>query len=749
MKKTMKKVTVAGVSGLIAAGLIVGSLEYASHTFREENRVAIAAVSENEETGAENDAELKRADGKNAKVEKEETVYINADAAGVIEDVTVSNWLKAAGISGNIEDFSGLSDIKNIKGEETFTQSDDKLTWDAKGEDIYYQGKTEKELPVNVKISYTLDGEEMEPQDMIGKSGRMEMTVQYENNEKKKIEVNGKEEEVCVPFMLVTGMFLSTDNFANVEVDNGKVISEGSRQVVVGIGMPGLAESLDFDKKAAKKVPDSFTVTADVTDFSMGNTLTYGTSSLLGDLEFDDMENLDDVTDAIDKLIDASAELVSGSEDLEEGIGKLASKYTEFDDGITELTDGIHKLADGGEDLKKGASSYIDGVDSLGEGVNAYVSGTKDLTKGVKKYVKGNQTLADGISALKTALSDFPSQYATFSEGLKKYVNGVKTLTNPDTMTELSTGSASLSNGITTLNEGAAKLEGGVDTIHDSLAALEASYANNEAMIEQLKGLAAASQDETAKATYSALANNLTELTKQQKAGITALKESTASDSALKTGIHSIVTQTAESGALKAGAAKLAAGLGQMANASKELYDSSSTLTDADTKISGGINTVSAAVNQLADGADELTGNNAALQKGAKKLENSGKKLKSGARALTANNDSLRGGIKEILHGIRKLDDGGSKVKDASTKVADGIAELQDGSTRLKDGMIKFDEKGMNKIEEAVNDDLLSLKDRFEALTDASKEYQSFSGIADGMEGTVKFIYETAAIEAE
>lgn len=747
MNKKMKKVTVAGVSGLMAAGLVVGCVEYASHTFREDNRVAIAAVSEQEET--DNAADTGKKAGISDKISKEETVYINADASGMVKDITVSDWLKTTGITGSVEDFSGLSDISNVKGDETFTQSEDKLTWDAQGQDIYYQGKTDKELPVTVNISYSLDGEEMEPQDMVGKSGKMEMKVSYENNEKKTITVNGEEEEVSVPFMLVTGMFLPTDTFTNVKVDNGKVISEGSNDIVVGIGMPGLAKSLDFDKDAADKIPDSFTVTADVTEFSMGNTITYATSSLLGELEFDDIEDLDDLTDSIDTLIDSSAKLVSGSRDLEDGIAKLASKYTEFDEGIVELTDGIHKLADGGSSLKKGASAYIDGVDSLGKGATDYVNGTKTLTKGVKKYVKGNEALANGISSLKEALDEFPAQYQAFSEGLKKYINGVKTLTNPDTMSQLSNGSAALSSGVSAINEGAGKLAGGVDTIHDSLVQLEQSYANNEAMVAQLKNLANAASDPETKATYNALAASLEELTRQQKAGITALKENTASDSALKTGIQSIVSQTSEQGALKAGAVKLAAGMGEMAGASKELYTSSATLEDANTKVGEGIGSVSGAVSQLADGAEELTGNNTALKKGARKLENSGKKLKSGAKELTANNQTLRGGIRELLQGIRKLDNGGTKIKTASTKLTEGIDKLQEGSIELRDGMIKFDNKGINKIDEIVNDDLLSLKDRFEALTEASRDYSSFSGIADSMEGAVKFIYETEAIEAE
>ena len=189
-------------------------------------------------------------------VQKEETVYVNTTAAGDVTDVTVSDWLKNSGDSSEseIKDTSDLTDIKNVKGDETFTQDGDNLTWSTDGKDIYYQGKTDKELPVSVSIKYYLDGKEISPDDLAGKTGHLKMEVTYTNTSKTTKKVNGKNAEIYSPFVMVTGMILSTDNFANVTVDNGKVISDGSRNIVVGLGMPGMKDSLDLDSDLADEI---------------------------------------------------------------------------------------------------------------------------------------------------------------------------------------------------------------------------------------------------------------------------------------------------------------------------------------------------------------------------------------------------------------------------------------------------------------------------------------------------------------
>ena len=235
-------------------------------------------------------------------VSKEETVYVNADASGNPQQITVSNWLKNAGSESSVEDQSDLTNIKNVKGDETFSENGDSLTWNTDGSDIYYQGQSNKDLPVSVKFTYFLDGQEMQPQDLVGKSGHLQIKIQYTNNEKKSAKVDGKNETIYSPFVMLTAMILPDDTFSNVTIDNGKVISDGSRNIVVGVGMPGLKDSLkldtlslstdDEDKNSEDKtldidIPDSVSIEADVTDFSMSSSLTVALSDLLKDIDFD------------------------------------------------------------------------------------------------------------------------------------------------------------------------------------------------------------------------------------------------------------------------------------------------------------------------------------------------------------------------------------------------------------------------------------------------------------------------------
>ena len=214
----------------------------------------------------------------NSEVYKEETVYVNAKASGKTDKVTVSNWLKNSGsVSGDLEDESTLSDIKNVKGDEKYTSDGDKLTWATDGEDIYYQGTTDKKLPVSVKLKYYLDGKEMKPSELKGKSGHLKITVDYKNNEKKNVSVDGKDTEVCTPFVMMTGMILPNETFSNVTIDNGKIISDGNKNIVVGFGMPGLKDSLNLSSEESDKVtiPESLSIEADVTDFTMSRISTY------------------------------------------------------------------------------------------------------------------------------------------------------------------------------------------------------------------------------------------------------------------------------------------------------------------------------------------------------------------------------------------------------------------------------------------------------------------------------------------
>ena len=211
--------------------------------------------------------------------DKEETVYVIADSQGKTKEVVVSEWLKNLEGSSTIEDATNLTDIKNVKGDESYKNSGSGIVLESNGSDIYYQGKSNEELPVSVKVTYYLDGKQISPDDLLGKSGKVKIRYDYTNNSSTSVKIDNENSEVYTPFVMATGLMLPTDTFKNVTVSNGEVLSEGNNIVAFGVAMPGLADSLAIDDmeniSVDLDITDYFEVTADVEDFSLGMSVTF------------------------------------------------------------------------------------------------------------------------------------------------------------------------------------------------------------------------------------------------------------------------------------------------------------------------------------------------------------------------------------------------------------------------------------------------------------------------------------------
>ena len=341
------------------------------------------------------------------KISKQESVYVTANADGSIKTVTVSDQLKGAeGVTGAIKDISDLTEIKNVKGDETFDQSGQNLTWNGEGADIFYQGKTNKELPVGLKLEYELDGVKSAPQDIAGKSGKLKITLTYENRSYTTGNIQGTEEKIATPFLMATGFILDGEIFSNVEIsEGGKVIDDGSKSIILFVGLPGLKESLNLTGKIKEKVEDklkdSFTIECDVKDFAMKNTFTFASPNLLnsvvgGDndekmIDIDKVDDkLDELTKAVDKIGDGTGKLKKGAKKLDKGTSTLVKGLKKYaDTGIKELINGINTLCANGPKLKKGIGKYVNGADKFADGTKAYVEGAGQLTSGISLLTSG------------------------------------------------------------------------------------------------------------------------------------------------------------------------------------------------------------------------------------------------------------------------------------------------------------------------------------------------------------------------
>ena len=344
----------------------------------------------------DNTAEVKT---ENTDVSKDETVYVIAGADGSVKKVIVSDWIKNALKDATIEDSTALTDVVNVKGDESYTLGGgNSRVWDAEGNDIYYQGNIDKELPVTLKISYTLDGNSVTPDELAGKSGRVTIRFDYENKQYETVTIGGKDEKIYVPFAMLTGLILDNDVFTNIEVSNGKLINDGSRTIVAGLAFPGLEEVLGIDAEKLT-IPDYVEITADAKDFSLGMTVTVATNELFKKFDPEKLDDVDKLTGRLEEVTDAMSQLIDGSSSLYDGLCTLLDKSNELVAGIDKLATGAEALKNGAAELDGGVGKLQSGASALADGLNTLASNNDSLNGGAKQVF---ETL---LSTAKTQLT--------------------------------------------------------------------------------------------------------------------------------------------------------------------------------------------------------------------------------------------------------------------------------------------------------------------------------------------------------
>lgn len=634
---------------------------------------------------------------------KDETVYMIADADGTVNKTIVSDWLKNKENADTLEDASDLKDIKNVKGDETFKQDGDKVTWDAQGNDIFYQGTTDKEAPITQKITYYLDGKEIAPKDLAGKSGKVTMRFEFTNNEKTTKTIDGKSTDVYVPFSVVTGMVLN-DNFTNVEVTNGKVISDGKNNVVVGITMPGLKESLgidDADLGDDVQFPDYVEVTADVEDFSLDMTVSMASSNLLSEMNVNGDIDLSVLSDTIDEMTDASDQLVDGSSELSDGLKTLQSSLGEFKAGVGTAQSGVKEYTSGASAVADGANTLNSGIAKLAESAPALTSGVSALKTGVQQAGAGATQINGGVAQLVDGIGT-----------LKATVNG--SLAGMDAYASSADAQAAFASALNDYTKAAVNYLAVLQQFTSDTGSLHAYAAALQPVDEQSKIYML---DDTTNATLLAV-------TTQAGSAVDFNSLSTAYAAQLQN-ISAVATKLGTTGGAQA-LAQVQAGLAQFDDSQLATLKTGAASLDAglngDDGIVAGVNTLDSSVN-------------GALSQGITDLTNGAKQLADGANTLVANNDKLNAGM--------------TSLKSATDLLINGVDQLEDGSETLADGMAQFDEQAIEKLADAYNGDLKELLDKVDAVLDAGNEYNTFTRTADGVKGNVKFIWETASIKAE
>ena len=381
-KKLQNRYAVRVVAGVLSIVLLGGSLgTYTVYADKSNGKVAVAVAAketlDEEAMGAEAsdksmevDKVLKDSEDKEEEeIGKDESVYFITDASGKVEQTIVSEHLFNRDGAEVLEDVSSLKEIKNVKGDETFTQDGDKLVWQAGGKDIYYQGTTSAEAPVTQKVTYYLDGKEIKPEELAGKSGKVTIHYDYTNNTSYTEKIDGKDVTVSVPFAAVTTVLLD-DSFSNIKVENGRTQISGDNSMVIGYALPGLKESLGIKEgslKDGKEIPDYFELTADVENFELSTAMTIVVNA--GEFISNDKEDKEDnIGETINKLLDATEQLEDGSVELADGLDELNAKMGEFKDGVDSLKSGLNDYLNGAKQLDTGIKTLKDGVNQLSQG---------------------------------------------------------------------------------------------------------------------------------------------------------------------------------------------------------------------------------------------------------------------------------------------------------------------------------------------------------------------------------------------
>lgn len=519
---------------------------------------------------------------------KTETIYSTLGVSGNVKKTTINT--KLTDISkGDIEDYTYLENIKNLNGHEKFTRDGEKLTWKSTGKDIFYSGKYNDELPVKVNIKYYLDGEEVKPRDIKGKSGTITMKINFTNNS------FDSKSGMYTPFVVSTTMLIDGENNSNISISTGKVVSTGTKNVVTGISAPGLYESTNLSNF---KDLDTLTISYKTTDFSTNEIYFVITPKLLSEVDLSTLDKVDSLNSSLNLLQDSTNKLESGANELRDGANTLNNGASTLNDGAKSALDGSKKLDDGTTTLNAGLKRALDGAKALSDGTGSVDDNLQTIITGLKNQEKElvNQQNSDETKA----------ELASVQYLLTQNKNTLTALTNGNAKIEAGVKAAGLDVTVSADQFNAtvdgAKAAGMIDdATANQLKAYKTSYDNNASLIQlvsgNIKGLnTMLDKLNTTSTTVSESLKTLDGyLTQLQSEGTTLTK------SGAKTIYDGLTQLYAGSNTLSYGTKSLTSGLTQLYAGTQELSNGTKSLSD-------GSNTLASGISQLnSQGINELS----------------------------------------------------------------------------------------------------------------------------------------------
>lgn len=553
--------------------------------------------------------------------DKTETVYVDANADGSVKKITVKDWLRRNG-DGEIIDFSNLKDIKNTEGDEEYTQNaDGTITWENKGEDISYEGTSNQQLPVTTKVTYYLDGKEIKPEDLAGKSGKVKIRFDYTNNESRTVNIDGKDVGVKVPFLAASMLMLPGDKFKNVKVSGGKVMADQDQSIVIGTAFPGLADSLELkDYEATKDIDlkDYVEITADVENFELNFTATAISTCGLSDMKDGDLDDVNDMIDGVKEMTDASDELVDAMGQLSTGAGTLQDYLSQYTSGVSQVDAGAQALAEGLSELDEQVTTLMGSLSAAGS--------DDTIAQAVTQIQKDLGILQQELGSV-TTLAEYVN---TISENVTTAKSELDKINVTDLETEAS-------------NQAKEKAKNAVNTaISETEASTKKDVMDRLKETESYKSLTSEQQEELEKAVNTASGTS-----SSAEKECDSMNISLTNASGAKTAIDQAVNALAEVKAMQVDTTTAQKALADLVTQFTALSNSFSDMLDM-AEIGGKLQS---AISQLAQGA-------ATLSTGTSQLSYVGTQLNTGAGTLAQGASLLEAGMKTFdEEGIEKLGD--------------------------------------------------------------------------------------------
>ena len=652
---------------------------------------------------------------------KDETVYSKLDNEGNNYKTIVSTHIENKENAELINDISDLLNIKNTSSDATYTQDGNKFVWNANKSDIYYQGETSKELPIECKIKYELDGKEVSSNEIAGKSGKVKVTVQYTNKEERTVDINGKKVKMYVPFVVVVGTIIENENARNIEVSSGKVIDDGTKSVVVGMAMPGLQESLGLSKNDVE-IPSDVEITMDATNFETSSIISYVTPKVLEEDDLKIFDKLDDVYSQVNTLQKSMNQIQDGANTLADGTTELANGANTLKDGVTTAYNGAQtissEVAKSTQSLKNDKTEALDNATL--ETIKKQAAESSKLTETQKTQIKAQaQTSSVLTEAQKAQITAQAKAKAVLTETQKAQItaqakqSAVLTQAQKDAITTQAKQSAVL------------------------------TQAQKDTITAQAKQSAVLTEKQKAAIISNAQKSYTTQLTETEKALIIATAQSTATQTAVTTALttaQNTATQTAVTTALTT--AQNTATTTAVATA-LETAQQIATQTAVTTALETAQQIATQTAVTTALTTAQSTATTTAMQTSttvARQVGNQAKKTFT--NQVVSQMSTLGNGLKELTSGLSQLNEGASTL-------ANGTTQVNEGANTLAEGIKTFNEEGIKKICNYINGDVKNLTSRVEKLTDLSKEYNNFTMLDGKNSGEVKFIMIADAVKKQ